>query len=44
MAWVYDKYVTDLNLYALQENAKIKKLGLWSDPDPIQPWIFRHKK
>lgn len=44
MAWVYDRYVTDLNLYALQENAKIKKLGLWSDPDPIQPWVFRHKK
>lgn len=44
MAWVYDKYVTDLNLYTLQENAKIKKLGLWSDPYPIQPWAFRHKK
>lgn len=42
LAWVYDKYVTDYSLYALQEQAKSKGIGLWSEKSPIPPWIFRH--
>ncbi|HAU0496514.1 TPA: thermonuclease family protein [Legionella pneumophila] len=42
LAWVYDKYVTDHSLYALQEQAKSKGIGLWSEKSPIPPWIFRH--
>lgn len=42
MAWVYDRYVTDRSLYALQTSAKDSRRGLWSDPDPTPPWEWRH--
>ena len=41
LAWVYDKYVKDRSLYALQETAKHQKRGLWSDAKPIPPWEWR---
>ena len=40
-AWVYDYYATDKNLYPLQTEAKAKMLGLWSQPDPVAPWVWR---
>lgn len=43
MAWVYDKYVTDISLYRLQYEAKAAKRGLWADADPVPPWEWRHK-
>lgn len=43
MAWVYDKYVTDKSLYDLQDRAKNNKIGLWTDPNPTPPWLFRHQ-
>jgi endonuclease YncB( thermonuclease family) len=44
MAWVYDRYVTDRSLYALQDDAKTSRRGLWADADPIQPWQWRKSK
>lgn len=44
MAWVYDKYVKDRSLYALQDDARAHKIGLWSDADPVPPWEYRHSK
>lgn len=41
MAWVFDRYVTDRALYALQDQAKVRRIGLWNDPDAIPPWQFR---
>ena len=43
MAWVYDKYVTDRSLYALQDDARVARRGLWVDPDPMPPWEWRHR-
>lgn len=43
MAWVYDKYVTDRSLYALQDEAKAARRGLWVDPEPMPPWAWRKK-
>lgn len=43
MAWVYDKYVKDKSLYQLQDEARTARLGLWSDPDPVPPWEWRHR-
>jgi endonuclease YncB( thermonuclease family) len=40
-AWVYDRYVTDRGLYAVQESARETKAGLWSDPNAIAPWDWR---
>lgn len=44
MAQVYDRYVTDRSLYQLQDEARAAKRGLWSDPNPIPPWQWRHGK
>ena len=48
MAWHYKQYQdeqspTDREAYASAECAAMKaKLGLWSDPHPVQPQDFRH--
>lgn len=41
MAWVFDRYVTDLSLYQLQDEARNERRGLWVDTDPIPPWDWR---
>ena len=41
MAWVYDKYVRDRSLYAIQDKARASKVGLWADDKPVKPWEYR---
>jgi micrococcal nuclease len=41
MAWWYRKYVNDSQLVALEDEARVRRLGLWSDSDPVAPWDFR---
>ena len=41
MAWVFDRYVTDRSLYALQEEARTARRGLWAEAKPIAPWKWR---
>lgn len=41
MAWVFDRYATDLSLYTLQDEAKADRRGLWRDPAPVPPWDYR---
>jgi endonuclease YncB( thermonuclease family) len=41
MAWVYDRYVTDRSLYALQNEARAAHAGLWADKTPTAPWAWR---
>lgn len=41
MAWVFDRYATDRRLYAIQEEARAARLGLWNDPAPVPPWEYR---
>ncbi|QRN41220.1 MAG: thermonuclease [Neisseriaceae bacterium] len=47
-AWIYPgyakKYLSSYRLktyYQAQENAKIKRLGLWRNYGAIPPWLFR---
>ncbi len=40
-AWNYDKYSDDEILIDLENIARKKKVGLWSDPSPIPPWEWR---
>lgn len=48
MAWHYKQYEkeqtpSDRLLYSeAEEDARRKRLGLWSDPNPIPPWDWRH--
>ena len=41
MAWVFDKYVTDRSLYAVQDEARAERRGLWADREPVPPWEWR---
>jgi endonuclease YncB( thermonuclease family) len=48
LAWHYKKYedeqsATDRKLYSDAEAVAQKaKRGLWSSPNPVPPWVFRH--
>lgn len=41
MAWVYGKYNKDPLLPVFEMQARLRKLGLWSEPDPTPPWTWR---
>ena len=47
-AWWYRQYAPgDLDLKKAEETARLNRVGLWADPDPMPPWEFRksgHKK
>jgi endonuclease YncB( thermonuclease family) len=43
MAWVFDRYATDRSLYAIQDEARAARRGLWRDPQPVPPWEYRAK-
>lgn len=43
-AWVYKKYSKNSNYFKAEKGARSKKLGLWSDKNPIEPWEFRKNK
>lgn len=44
MAWHFRKYSKDPVLAGLERQARQKKLGLWSQPAPVAPWVFRESK
>lgn len=41
MAWVYRKYSRSPGLYALENEARLLRQGLWVDPEPVEPWLWR---
>ena len=41
-AWHFTRYSDDAHLAELQETARAAHAGLWSLPDPIAPWDYRH--
>ena len=40
-AWHYAAYSQDSSLAELQQQAQVRKLGLWSQPNPMPPWEYR---
>ena len=44
MAWVFDKYVIGRALYAVQDEARTARRGLWADAMPVAPWEWRQSK
>lgn len=44
MAWAYRQYVTDRSLIQLEAQARAARRGLWVDPAPVEPWLFRRTK
>lgn len=43
LCWAYRQYVDDKELFALEQQAKIARIGLWSQPSPTPPWDYRRK-
>jgi endonuclease YncB( thermonuclease family) len=43
LAWHYRRYSNDRYYQQLEFEARAKKRGLWSDPDPKAPWEWRRK-
>jgi len=44
MAWVYRQYLHDQSLLQVEDDARQVKVGLWSEPNPMSPWEYRHGK
>ncbi|MEE4379981.1 MAG: thermonuclease family protein [Candidatus Competibacteraceae bacterium] len=42
MAWFYRQYGQDNSFYQLEMAARTARWGLWADPRPVPPWVFRH--
>ena len=42
LAWHYKRYSSERHLADLETEARRTKAGLWSHPQPIAPWDFRH--
>ena len=42
-AWWYRHYSNDKTLKALEKAARQARIGLWADPHPIAPWVWRYK-
>ena len=43
-AWVYKKYSNNQTYYKAEKLARDKRVGLWIDKNPLEPWEFRRKK
>lgn len=41
LAWWYCRHSSDEELKRLEEEARDAKRGLWKDPVPIPPWVYR---
>lgn len=43
-AWHFVKYSTDSTLQAVEDKARLHKVGLWQDLNAIAPWNWRSNK
>lgn len=44
MAWHYKKYSKSAELSRAEAKAKAGRKGLWVDPNPVTPWVFRSEQ
>jgi endonuclease YncB( thermonuclease family) len=44
MAWHFTKYSNSTTLDRAERDARIAKRGLWADPNPVAPWLWRKAK
>lgn len=44
LAWHFTKYSDDKTYAKLEKEARQQKIGLWQDPNPIPPWLWRKAK
>lgn len=41
LAWHYKQYNQEKALAAMEREARQKRLGIWSEPNPMEPWEVR---
>ena len=41
LAWAFTKYLTDPSIAELEQKARGEGVGLWTQPFPVPPWIWR---
>ena len=41
LAWWFRKYSKDVRLGAFEQEARLAKRGLWTEPQPVPPWKWR---
>lgn len=44
LAWWYRRYSSDQDLARLEAEARAARRGLWRDPQPVAPWVFKMMK
>ncbi len=44
LAWHYKDYSDSQELAAIEDQARLQKIGLWADKRPTPPWDWRKKK
>ena len=44
LAWWYCKYSVDQSLAELEIEAREARRGLWQEPKPVPPWVFRKRQ
>ncbi len=44
LAWYASTGPADADLEAAEAEARYAKRGLWSDPNPVAPWVYRASK
>jgi endonuclease YncB( thermonuclease family) len=44
LAWVYDAYVQDMSLHAVEAEARNARHGLWADAAAVAPWDWRSRE
>jgi len=45
LAWWFRRFAPRETAYRLlEEAARDARLGLWQDPDPTPPWVWRHER
>ena len=43
-AWVYTRHLVDASLNDDEAAARAARRGLWSQSDPIEPWLYRRER
>lgn len=43
-AWYDHMASTDKTLHAAEDQARQRKIGVWSSSDPVEPWVWRAKR
>lgn len=44
LAWAFTPYLTDPAIGRLEAEARAARRGLWTDPNPVAPWVWRRER